>query len=168
MTDTKEARLSKTATPVDISSLDTVAASDKGAEIELLHPTTNAPLGIFITILGKDSQIFRDHVKESVNAQIRKEALANRRGKKLDPGTAEEAEEKAIELLVLCTLGWRSETYEVKEGKKVVASNEPVIVMGGEPLSFNIMNAKRIYTESIWIRRQIDDAIGDLENFIKS
>lgn len=165
MTDTKKASLSDTATPIDIASLDTAAASDKGAEIELLHPTTNAPLGIFITVLGKDSQVFRDHVKHDVNAQLRKEALAQRRGKKLDPLTAEEAEEKAIELLVLCTLGWRSET---KNAKGVVLDNQPHILMGGEVLTFNVLNAKRIYTDSLWIRRQVDDAIGDLENFIKS
>lgn len=165
MTDAKEARLSKTAKPVDISDLDTVAASDAGAEIELVHPTTNAPLGIFITILGKDSEVFREHVKEQVNASIRKEALATRRGKKVDPPTAEEAEQRAIELLVLCTLGWRSETYGEK---KAVIANEPVIVMKGEALPFSVANAKRIYTDSIWIRRQVDEAIGDLENFIKA
>ncbi len=157
--------MEKTSTVIDIATLDTGAASDAGAEIELLHPTTSTPLGIFISVLGKDSAIFRDHVKEQVNARIRKEALAQRRGKPLDPSTAEEAEEKAIELLVLCTLGWRSST---KDAKGLIVTDEPTITMGGEKLAFNVANAKRVYTQSIWIRRQVDEAIGDLENFIKS
>ena len=157
MTDVKKASLP------DIGDFDTAAGSDKGAEIQLLHPTNQKPLGIFITVLGKDSQIFRDHVKHDVDQQLRKEALAKRRGKNVEPLTAQDAEDKAVELLVLCTISWRSETYDAK-GK--VIDNQPVIVSKGESLSFNVANAKRIYSENLWIRRQIDDAIGDLENFI--
>lgn len=148
---------------IDLADLDTAKASDKGAEIELLHPTKQTPLGIFVTVLGKDSEVFKSQVKSDINAAVRKEAFAKRRGKHVDPMTAEEAEEKAIELLVLCTLGWRSET---KDEKGEVVANEPTITLGSEKLSFSIINAKRVYSDFIWFRRQIDDAIGDLENFI--
>lgn len=160
MTDAKKARLPNA---IDLADLDTAAASDKGAEIELMHPTKQTPLGIFITVLGKDSQVFKDQVKSDINAAVRKEAFAKKRGKTIEPMTAEEAEQKAIDLLVLCTLGWRSET---KDEKGTVVANEPTITLAGEKLTFSIVNAKRVYADFTWIRRQIDDAIGDLENFM--
>lgn len=162
MTDAKKASLPNA---IDLAELDTSAASDKGAEIELVHPTSQKGLGIFFNVLGKDSQVFRDQVKEDANAAIRKEVFARQRGKKIDPPTAEDAEEKAINLLTLCTLGWRSET---KNEKGEVIANEPTITIAGEKLSFNANNCKSVYSRFIWIRRQIDEAIGDLENFIKS
>jgi hypothetical protein len=171
MTEQKKASLPNA---IDLADLDTAKASDKGAEIELLHPTKQTPLGIFVTVLGKDSEVFRSQVKSDINAAVRKEAFAKKRGKTIDPMTAEEAEEKAVELLVLCTLGWRSETYEydsngaikLEDGKRKVLANEPSITLGGEKLSFSVINAKRVYTDFVWFRRQVDDAIGDLENFI--
>jgi len=144
---------------VDLSSLNTSKASDKGAEIEILHPTTNKPLGIFITVLGKDSQVFREHMRDSVNASMRKQALAQRRGKVLDPVLAEQVEREAIELLALCTKSWR----ESEEG-----GDKPTLTFEGSELECNPKNAITIYTELLFIRRQIDDAVGDLENFIKS
>lgn len=145
-------------TSLDLDSLDTGTACDKGAEIELKHPTTSEGLGLFVTILGKDSQVFREHVKQDVNARIRREALASKRGKDVPPPTAEEAEEKATELLVICTLGWRQRNED--------GSFKETITYKGEELSFNVPNAKTVYTNLLWFRRQVDEAIGDLENFI--
>lgn len=142
------------AAPLDLANLDTGVASDNGAEIELLHPTTNAPLDIFISILGKDSQAFREYVKSETNANIRREAMAKRRGREAPSPTAEDIDEKAVELLVLCSTGWRS-------------GDEKTLTYKGENLPFTVANAKRIYTEQLWIRRQVDEAIGDLENFMK-
>ena len=150
--------MTKAKTSLDLDSLDTGAACDKGAEIELKHPTTSEPLGLFVTILGKDSQVFREHVKQDVNARIRREALASKRGKDVAPPTAEEAEDKATELLVICTLGWRQRNED--------GSFKDTITYKGEELSFNVPNAKTVYTNLLWFRRQVDEAIGDLENFI--
>ncbi len=148
---------------IDLADMDTGAASDKGAEIELRHPTTNAKLGMFISVLGKDSEVFREHTKHRANERLRREAMAERTGKPLDPPTAEEAEEKAVELLTLCTTGWRQET---KEGDEV--KSEASLFYKGEKLAFNVANCKRLYAEQLWIRRQVDVAIGDLENFMKA
>lgn len=150
---------------IDIADLDTGAASDKGAEIELRHPTSNAKLGMFIGILGKDSEVFREHLKHRANEQLRKEHSAQQGGRKVDAPTAEEAEDKGIELLVLCTTGWRSEYVEEVDGKKT-AKNEPCLFYKGEMLAFNVPNVMRVYKEQLWIRRQVDDGVADLENFI--
>ncbi|WP_448508784.1 hypothetical protein [Immundisolibacter sp.] len=132
----------------DIAELNTVKACDKGAELELLHPVTSEPLGIFIKVLGKDSTVFRDHIRDSVNDRIRREQMARKRGKDIEPTTVEKAESEAVDLLVLCTLGWRN------------------MIMNGEAVEFNVPNARRIYTEYPWIRKQVDDGVANLELFM--
>lgn len=155
----------KASNVIDIADLDTATASDEGAEIELLHPITQKPLGLFVTVMGKHSQVFRDHVRERVNSRIRQEAQAERRNKKIPPPTAEDAEKDAVELLTLCTKGWRSQDRNAK-GELIEGSEKPTWLMKGEELAFTVPNAIRVYTESLWIREQVDSAIGDLENFI--
>ena len=61
---------------LDLSTLDTTAACDKGAEFELTHPITSAPLNIFITVLGKDSTAFKEHLRESINEDLRRASMA--------------------------------------------------------------------------------------------
>lgn len=137
-------------TGVDIGVFDTVSASNKGAEIELKHPVTKEPMGAFITVLGRDSDTFRQLIRRKVNAENARRALAERRGKTADPKTVEEAEAEGIDLLVACTTGWRG------------------LTSGGHPLPFTEDAARDLYTKSPEIRRQIDEAIGDLELFIKT
>jgi hypothetical protein len=154
------------AKPIDIAALDTSTASDKGAEIELTHPTTQEPIGLFVTVLGKHSQVFRDIIRERVNTRLREEALAERRGKRIKPPTAEEVETKAVELLVACTTGWRSQLRDEKTGKLIEGTESPNWTLGNEELPYSVANAIRVYTGILWIREQVDNAIGDLENFI--
>lgn len=141
--------MTKTAN-LDLSSLDTVAACDKGAKIELRHPVTNEPLGVFITVLGRDSQAFRDHMRTAINDRLRRESVAKRRGREPDLMTVEVGEAEAIDLLVVCTVGWEGVTYK------------------GQPLEFSVPNAKTLYADLPWVRSQVDAAIGDLENFMKA
>lgn len=139
----------------DLSSVDTVAACNKGTEIELKHPVTNEPTGVFWGILGRDSDAYREYFRELANARIRKEVMARKRGKDVEVETVEVAEAKAIELLVSCSTGWRSE-------------DKPTLTFKGEELEFTVMNAKTVLEALPWVRRQIEDGIDDLENFMKS
>ena len=134
----------------DIAELDTTKACDRGAEMELVHPVTGEPLGIYITILGKDSTVFREHIREAVNDRLRREQLARKRGKDLEPETVEKSELEAIELLTLCTKGWRN------------------MVMGGQELEFTPSNVRKVYTDYPWIRKQVDEGIANLELFMGS
>lgn len=152
---------------IDLADFDTGAASDKGAEIELRHPVTNAKLGMFISILGKDSEVFREHTRHRANETLRKQHMAERTGKNIDAPTAEEAEDKGMELLVLCTTGWRQE-FTDGEGEGAKPKNEPCLLYKGEMLPFTVPNALRLYKEQLWIARQVDAGIADLENFIKA
>lgn len=138
----------------DLASIDTVAACNKGFEIELKHPVTQEPLGIFWTVLGSDSDVFRDYLREVTNEKIRKEAMAKKRGRDVEVDTVEVSEERAIELLTVCSVNWRS-------------TDKPTITFKDAELEFNVPNVKKVLTGLPWIRKQIDEGIGDLENFMK-
>jgi len=145
--------MSKSA-PIDLADFSTTTACDKGFELELRHPATKAPLGVFLTVLGKDSKTFKDHIRSKTNERLRKDMMARNRGKDAEPSTVEQIERETIELLSICTLGWRT-------------GDAPTITMGGKVLEFSEANARLVYAEE-WIRNQADEAIGDLGNFLPS
>src|SRR5438105_4212047 len=100
--------------PFDLASLDTVAASDAGARVEIVHPFTkeSLPEKMFVTVLGRHSQTFRQIIKDRVDARIKRESEAAQRGKPVPTKSAEDAEREAVELLVACTTAWETETAE--------------------------------------------------------
>lgn len=143
----------------DLGSIDTVRDCNAGAEIELRHPTTNKPLGVFVSILGRDSDAFRDMAKAQHDADERKAFAARKRGKTPEPKTADEQEVEAVELLAAVVTGWRTEI----DGKSV-----DTITFGEEELAFNGNNVKKVLNKLLWVRRQIDEELGNLENFTKA
>lgn len=140
---------------MDLAQLDTVGACNEGAEIELIHPVTQKPLGMFITILGKDSDVFRDHLRETIDDDIRRAAMAKKRGKNEELMTVAKSDERGLELLVLCTLSWRTD-------------DKQTIKFRGEELVCSVPNVKKLYEGLPWVKKQVDEGIADLENFIKA
>lgn len=138
----------------DLASLDTAAACDKGAEIEFLHPATGAPLGIFVTVLGTDSQAYRDFVRRTTNENIVNSAQARKRGKDPEVPTVEKAEQRGLDLLIACTTSWRT-------------GDKPIVCLDGTELPFTPENARTVYKRFSWMQTQADEAIGDLKNFMK-
>jgi hypothetical protein len=142
-----------TTNALDLSCFDTVAASDRGAEVELVHLKTGEPTGIFFKVLGTDSQEWREHVNERANKRMLAQFRADRTRKELPAPTIEEATNDAIMLLTRCTIGWRT-------------GDEPTVTLNGEKLPFNSANVVRIYTEFPAVRQQVDEFIGDITNFM--
>lgn len=120
--------MKKSDEPFDLASLDTVALCEQGAELELVHPGTGAPLGVFVTVAGLDSRTWR----RAVDAQ--NEKRRSRRG----PATQEEALAGTVDILARCTLAWRGVAFE------------------GEELPCTVENARMIYTRLPWLREQVD------------
>lgn len=134
----------------DLASLNTTKACNEGAEVEIRHPVTNVPLGMTIRVLGRDSDTFKQHTRDLLNARLRREAMAQKRGKDLDVRTVEGIEQENMDLLVICTMGWKGVSY------------------GGSDLAFEEANVRKIYKEFPWIFDQVNEAIGTLENFLKN
>lgn len=134
----------------DLASLNTTEACNAGADVEIRHPVTNVPLGMSIRVLGKDSDTFKEHTRQSLNARFRREGMAHKRGKDTSPRTIEEIEQENIDLLVACTVGWKG------------------VVLSGEELVFTAENVRKIYKGYPWIFDQVNEAIGALETFLKN
>jgi hypothetical protein len=130
--------------PFDLTNLDTVDAAEKGAVMEVLHPTDNVPIGMTITLVGVDSDVYRKTVNKSIDKRLQR----MRPGQSF-PFSAEEQEENGLNLLASCTLAW--------EG----------VVVDGEELPCTKENAKALYRRFPWLKEQVDMFIGDRSNFLR-
>jgi len=140
----------------DLATLDTRAACDVPAEIELKHPATGEPLGMFISLLGKDSTPYKTAVKALRNAAFKKAGLAQRKGQKVELTTADDIDANSIDLVVAATVGWR-------DG----ANNKPTYTIDAAEVAFTPEAGKAFYTRFEWAKEQVDEYIEDLENFMK-
>ena len=120
----------------DLSSLDTSAAAEAGAELELLHPATGEGLNMFVTLLGTDSASWRQAISRNLN----------RRGS--GKRTPEKAMEENIETYAACTVGFRG------------------VILDGQEIPFSHDNARMLYRRFPWMREQVDAFIGDRANFL--
>ncbi len=130
-----------------LAMFDTVSACNKGARIELLDPEGDGS-GIFISILGTDSDEFKNIEKEQRDYMNRKIMLARKRGQDLRLDSAEMSDEKEIDMLSRITTGWENMPDEFE-----VFSKEA---------------AQALYKKYPSIRRQMNDASGDMQNFTMS
>jgi hypothetical protein len=89
---------------LDLASLDTVAAANKGFELELVHPHTKEGLGQFITIVGSDSDQYKEYQNALTNARIKEQAINARTGKESPIRTVEQMYEEGTKLLAACTI----------------------------------------------------------------
>jgi hypothetical protein len=140
----------------DLAELDSVAASDAGVEMQLYHPKTQSDLGIFITLLGRDSKDYR----RVQSAQNRKRTERMTKGGVFKPAvvTSEEIEQNTIELLSACTKAWRSVAGE---------ESTDTISIGGQAFTCTTENAAMLYTKYPWIKEQVDAFVSDRANFMK-
>lgn len=143
----------KANTPIDLLKYDVQSPANKGAEIELEFEGER--LGVFITILGQYSDVYVKHVRRTANKNIRRAQQTRQRGKQDEIVTIEKLDESSTELLVLCTVSWRT-------GEK------PFFKIGSEELQCTPENVEKVYTNPklAWIRKQVDEGITDIGNFM--
>lgn len=140
---------------MDLKDLDTTQGAEQGFELELLHPVNAAPLGIFITVLGRDSAA---HAKLQNEQNRRRINRAQKLGNK-PTLSLEELERDAIELYATCTSSWHCVE---KDGSK-----KPTLLVDGKELECVHENAVKLYTRFKWVCEQVDTAIVDRANFLK-
>ncbi len=134
---------------IDLSKIDTVKGSNEGFNIQIYHPGTMVDLEVKINVLGKDSDEFQKVSRSQSKKRMAKMSKGGFRAQNLTP-TTEEIEKDGLELLARCTTSWLG---VVVEGKKLECNYENVIM---------------VYERFPWIKEQVDTAIGDRANFIKS
>jgi hypothetical protein len=138
---------------MSLAELNTKETAEQGVDVEILHPKTNTPIGVTITVLGTDSATFRAISRRQQNR--RTENMRHRRGNATI--AAEELEAEALDILTACTKSWRT------------GDRDEIEVKTGEWLKCTPENVKRLYGDDgfSWLREQIDREIGDRTNFLK-
>lgn len=124
---------------LDLASLDTAALCEQGAELELTHPATGAPLGVYLTLAGVDSKTWRKATA----------ALAEKRLGKRGKVSAEEVQTGGVEILARCTLGWRG------------------VVVDGQEMPCTVNNARTLYGRFPWIFDQADRFASDRGSYLR-
>ena len=133
----------------DLFDIDLGAAAEEGEALTVFHPTTKEtmyfeeagekkPIRIFVK--GNDSPTFRR----------RMDFLLRKNGKnESKQASIAEMEEQSSDLLSTVTVGWEGVYWK------------------GVPLECTKENAKMLYLERPWLRRQVDNFVSEAENFFK-
>lgn len=95
-------------TAIDIMAFDAVAESEAGYEFELKAKDDMTGTGVFLTILGRHADPVNKWVTKLVNAQIREQSIAQRKGKTVEPKSLDEIKDQNIEGAVLRVTNWRN------------------------------------------------------------
>ena len=141
---------------ISLDTLDIATPSDEGVEIELLHPTTLDPLGIFIKIAGRHSERYSKIQRKRANEKAKEARQAQLKGKPPEAITLEEIERQGVSVLAECTLGWRT-------------GDAPTVNFDGKDYPFSTDAAEVLYSSPkwTWIKTQVDQAIHNDGNFLK-
>lgn len=144
---------------IDLAELNTADACEVVHELELKHPVSGVPLGVFIMHKGMNAAAVQKIARAQGNEILRKQFTATRKGKE-DAPTIEESGKRSAKLLAAATVGWATD----EKGKR-----EDVLVIGKERIAFSPDQAERIYDNPGfgWLRDQVDEAVADLGNFMK-
>lgn len=148
---------------MDLSKLDSVSAANEGFEVQLYHPGSREDLGIFIKVLGKDSDA---HSKLFQAQQRRRVEKMTKGGMRLRVNLSPESvEQDTTDLLAVCTVSWR--TVEQDKDDPKLEHAKPALLLNGAELACTRENAARVYKEYPWIKEQVDDAVNDRANFLR-
>ncbi|WP_025898611.1 hypothetical protein [Sneathiella glossodoripedis] len=123
---------------LDLSNFDFAHRAEAGAALTLLHPITGEVLDVVIRLRGMDAPAWHAVIREQIDTQIN----AGKRSL-----TAAELEEAHIERLARATIEWQGVVYQ------------------GHSLVCTPANARRLYSEQLWIREQVARFVEDRENF---
>lgn len=123
---------------IDLATLDTAARCDQGAELELRHPVTGAPLGIFLTLAGVDSRVHRQALAYLAEQRMQRRAV-----------TPDDVRGEDVEIAARCTLAWRR------------------VYLDGKGLPHSLENARALYARFPWVREQAVVFISDRGNYLR-
>lgn len=125
---------------MDLNSLNVSAAADKGAAMQVKHPSTGINIeGMTVTLLGTDSKKYRDSIKTRARKFKRDQVI-----------DFDQSEVDECETLANITLGWTGFDED------------------GKAIEFTKANAQRIYLQHVWLREQVGAFISDRSNFLKA
>ena len=114
---------------IDITGFDAVAESDAGYEFELKGTDGMTGTGVFFTVVGKHADVVSKWTTKIVNAHLREQQIAQRKGKQVEAKSLDEIKAQNIEGALLRVTGWRNVTQPfTKELLATVFAKNPHFV----------------------------------------
>ena len=114
--------------------------------VDLIHPVTDEPVGITITLLAKTSPKVKAVAHRFADKRL---AAAVKDGKKAFRLDSAQMEDESLDILVAATEGW---TGVERDGQPVPCTPDEVRALYSTP-------------GFAWIREQVDRALSDASNF---
>lgn len=99
-----------------IAEIDPTREADKGHEFEITKPDGTGT-GMFLTVVGKESTIFKQVMRSNLNAVRRAEYERQKAGAPIATfQTIEQDIDKSIETYAACVIAWRGVVIDKTEG----------------------------------------------------
>ena len=125
---------------INLDAYDPKPAADLGRPMQLT--TDNGPLPIFFTVLGQDSDVFAEQIKEN----SRENAALKASGLHVVANSPDHVQKQSIRSLARIITGW----WTVVDGKR----RDQITFNGTDWLDFSHENAKEALSRA-WIREQV-------------
>lgn len=122
--------------------------------IEILHPKTDEPIGLRVTMVSMDDDRMKRLRREITN---RSQKLAQ----KQKSFSAEEIDENANRILYTATTGW--EWYNPTSGDSY--DPEAQARFNGEVPEFTQRNFLEVIKSLAWVKRQLSDELDEMKDF---
>jgi hypothetical protein len=154
-------------TVTNLASLDLAEASEVVFDLELTNPANDEPLGIFVQLIGLQSDAVRGAIRKNTNEILKRDFEAQRKGG-AKPPTAEDGERRGAETLAAGTVGWFTKEPDPKPGAP--DKIEQGLPFGDARILFSTSEAIKLYANPgyAWLRAQVDKGIGETSNFLRS
>lgn len=120
--------------------------SDTPTVLEIVHPVKGIIPGMTISVLGKDSEVFRTELRKVIDKRLRRAAKKGKINGITDSATM--ATENA-ELLAKVTTAW---TGFKRDEKEIPCTYDEVLALYANPAF-------------AWLLEQVDEGVGERENF---
>lgn len=135
---------------MDFSALE---VTSDAVSVSLKHPVTDEVLidekskePVTVLLHGRDSEQYRKSRRKFLDERLKR---SQNKGKAIDV-TAEQIERQGLETLSNCIAGWSH------------------VELDGKTLEFNTENFHKLIKRCPWVEGQIDEAIADRSNFMKT
>lgn len=141
--------MTKATRKFSLADIDTISACNKPFKLEIISAKTREPTGMFVYIVGKDSDVYRAKKDALANEWLAREA-ANARRNKFEPESISKLEAKNIDAIVAAITGWEGFAFNVDD----------------PDLEFTDENIRMVCRKYPPFKEQVQEAINDLENFM--
>lgn len=141
---------------MDLLQLDVRGQAAKPTELELVHPVTKKPLGLYWKTIGRDADEFQRWIFQRADERNEEQVALKRRNRhaSVDQFTAQSLFDDQIEELVFMSRGWRDH------------DQDGVLFEGDTAISYSHEAAESMLRKYPWMLEQVAAGVGNRALFM--